>query len=165
MSVIDDALKANQTYVKAFELGDLPMPPGKHLAVLACMDARMTVEEMLGLKTGDAHIIRNAGGIATPDAIRSLIISHHLLNTKEFMVINHTDCGMLTFKDNELKQKLGTQTGTSAAIPEHFHDFSDIDANVKLQIQRIKSHPWIPESIPVRGFVFDVRSGALREVK
>ncbi len=165
MSTIDDTLRANQEYAKAFKLGNLPMPPGKHLAVLACMDARVTVEEILGLKTGDAHIIRNAGGIVTPDAIRSLIISHHLLNTKEFMVINHTDCGMLTFKDHELKQKLGFQTGQGAAIPEYFHDFTNLDENVKLQIQRIKSHPWLPDTIPVRGFVFNVKTGALREVK
>lgn len=106
MSIIDERLKANKAYSKDFKLGHLPMPPARKLAVVACMDARLTVEEMLGLQTGDAHIIRNAGGIITEDALRSLIISHYLLGTQEFMIINHTDCGMLTFKDEELRTKL-----------------------------------------------------------
>ncbi|MFQ5616715.1 MAG: beta-class carbonic anhydrase [Anaerolineales bacterium] len=164
MSVIEEVLKANESYAQNFTLGDLPMPPGRKLAVVACMDARVTVEELLGLKTGDAHIIRNAGGIVTEDALRSLLISHHLLGTQEFILIHHTDCGMLTFKDEELHAKLQQQTGTATVAPTHFHAFSDLEADVRQQVQKVKSHPWIPDHIPVRGFVFDVKSGRLNEV-
>ncbi len=164
MSVIKEVFKHNESYTQGFTLGDLPMPPARKLAVVACMDARLTVEEMLGLKTGDAHIIRNAGGIITEDALRSLIISHHLLGTQEFMIINHTDCGMLTFKDEELCAKLRQQTGTATVAPVHFHAFSDVKENVRQQIQKVKLHPWIPKHIPVRGFVYDVKTGRLAEV-
>ena len=164
MSIIDDALKANETYARQFTLGHLPMPPARKLAIVACMDARMTVEQMLGLNTGEAHIIRNAGGIATVDALRSLIISHHLLGTQEFVVINHTDCGMLTFEDSELLSKLEKQTGTAVIAPVHFHAFKDVAENVRRQVARIKSHPYIPKHIPVRGFVYDVKTGKLEEV-
>src|SRR5881398_1095469 len=125
MSVIDDVLRANSGYARAFTLGHLPMPPARKLAVVACMDARLTVEQVLGLKTGDAHIIRNAGGIVTEDALRSLLISHYLLGTEEFMIINHTGCGMLLFKDEDLRAKLHTTTGTAAVVPVHFHAFTD----------------------------------------
>jgi carbonic anhydrase len=165
MSVIDNALRANDEYASGFALGDLAMPPKRHLAVVACMDARLTVEQMLGLDTGDAHIIRNAGGLASDDAIRSLVISHHLLGTREFMVINHTDCGMLTFRDDELRQRLEQDTGRQAAVPAHFHAFDDLEANVRKQVRAIREHPWIPEAIPVRGFVYDVRTGRLAEVQ
>ena len=164
MSVIKEVLKHNESYAQGFTLGDLPMPPGLKLAVVACMDARLTVEEVLGLKTGDAHIIRNAGGIITEDALRSLIISHHLLGTQEFMIINHTDCGMLTFKNEELYAKLQEQTGTATVAPVHFHAFGDLEENVRQQIQKVKSHPWIPKHIHVRGFIFDVKTGELPEV-
>ena len=164
MSVIEEVLKDNESYAQNFTLGDLPMPPGRKLAVVVCMDARVTVEELLGLKTGDAHIIRNAGGIATEDAIRSLIISHHLLGTQEFMLIHHTDCGMLTFKDEELRVKLQQQTGTATVAPAHFYAFSDLEEDVRQQVQKVKSHPWVPDHIPVRGFIFDVKSGKLNEV-
>jgi carbonic anhydrase len=164
MSVIDETLKANQAYAGQFALGGLPMPPGRKLAVVACMDARMSVEQMLGLKTGDAHIIRNAGGIVTEDALRSLVISYKLLGTREFMVINHTDCGMLTFKNEELVERMVKETGTPVASPACFHAFSDLEENVRRQVKKVTGHPWIDSSIPVRGFVFDVKSGALREV-
>ena len=164
MSAIDDVLAANQTYAQGFNLGHLPMPPARKLAVVACMDARLTVSQLLGLKTGEAHIIRNAGGIVTEDALRSLIISHHLLGTNEIMIINHTDCGMLTFKDDELRKKLQTQTGTAAVAPVRFHAFTNLEANVREQIQKVRSHPWIPKHIPVRGFIYDVKSGKLNEV-
>lgn len=164
MPVIEETIKANESYAQNFALGNLPMPPGRKLAVLACMDARLTVEEVLGLKTGDAHIIRNAGGIATEDALRSLIISHHLLGTQEFMLIHHTDCGMLTFKDEELRTNLQQQTGTATVAPAVFHAFGDLEEDVRRQVQKIKSHPWIPQQIPVRGFIFDVKSGKLNEV-
>ena len=164
MAVIEEVIKANESYAQNFTKGDLPMPPGRKLAVVACMDARLTVEEVLGLKTGDAHIIRNAGGIVTEDTIRSLIISHHLLGTQEFLLIHHTDCGMLTFKDEELRAKLQKQTGTATVAPVHFHSFSDLEEDLQQQIQKLKSHPWIPEHIPVRGFIFDVKTGVLHEV-
>ncbi len=165
MSTSDNALQANEKYAQAFRLGHLPMPPAKKLAVVACMDARLTVEQILGLNTGDAHIIRNAGGIVTEDALRSLIISHYLLGTQEFMIINHTDCGMLTFKDEELKARLQQATHTTAVEPEVFHAFSDLEQNVREQVEKVKSHPWLPKNIPVRGFIYDVTNGKLNEVK
>src|SRR5262245_17953491 len=164
MSVTDEVLAANQQYAGKFNQGSLAMPPARRLAVLACMDARLTIEQLLGLKTGDAHIIRNAGGIATVDALRSLIISHHLLGTQEFVVINHTDCGMLTFEDAELLDKLEKQTGTPVVVPVHFHAFKDVAVNVRRQVARIKNHPYIPRHIQVRGFVYDVKTGKLEEV-
>jgi carbonic anhydrase len=164
MSIIDDTLNANQSYARSFALSHLPMPPARKLAIVACMDARLTVEQFLGLKTGDAHIIRNAGGIVTEDALRSLILSHHLLGTQEFMIINHTDCGMLTFKDQELAAKLEAGTNASPVAPSRFYSFTDVENNVRQQIQRVKTHPWIPKQIPVRGFVYDVKTGSLREV-
>ncbi len=165
MSVIDSIIESNKAYAKNFSLGNLPVPPAKHIAILSCMDARLTVEEMLGLKTGDAHIIRNAGGIATEDALRSLIISHHFLGTKEFMIINHTDCGMMTFTDADLIEGLEKSSGVSTVAPAHFHAFENLENNVRRQVKRVKSHPWIPNAIAVRGFVFDVRTGKLREIK
>ncbi len=164
MGITDEVLKANDAYARSFSLGNLPMPPGRKLAILACMDARLTVEQMLGLNTGDAHIIRNAGGIATEDALRSLIISHYLLGTQEFMVINHTDCGMLTFKDEELRARLERQNGTSAVVPGQFHAFPNVEENVRRQVQALRAHPWIPKEIPIRGFVYDVKTGRLNEV-
>lgn len=165
MSRTDEALTANIEYARDFRLGHLPMPPARKLAIVACMDARLTVEPMLGLKTGDAHIIRNAGGLVTEDALRSLVISQQLLGTEEVLIINHTDCGMLTFKDDDLRKKLIVQTGTDTVAPAHFHAFQDVEENVRQQIQKVVSHPWIPKSIPVRGFVYDVKSGQLKEVK
>jgi carbonic anhydrase len=164
MSIIDEVVAASETYARNFNLGHLPMPPARKLAVVACMDARLMVDQILGLKTGDAHVIRNAGGIVTEDAIRSLIISHHLLGTQEFVIINHTDCGMLTFKDDELRTRLRKETGTATVAPVHFHAFSDLEENVREQIQRVKSHPWVPKEIAVRGFVYDVKTGRLEEV-
>lgn len=164
MSVINEVLQANSRYAQDFALAHLPMPPERKLAVVACMDARLTVEQVLGLKTGDAHIIRNAGGIVTEDAIRSLLISHYLLGTEEWMIINHTDCGMLTFKDEELLARLQREWETAAVSPAHFHAFSDVEENVQRQIQKVRSHPWVPNDIPVRGFVYDVKTGELNEV-
>ncbi|MDA2913229.1 carbonic anhydrase [Acidobacteriia bacterium AH_259_A11_L15] len=164
MSVTEEVLKANRRYAQKFTLGKLPMPPARKLAVVACMDARLTIEPMLGLKTGDAHIIRNAGGLVTEDALRSLIISHHLLGTQEFVIINHTDCGMLTFEDEELRARLQQQTGSSADVPAQFYAFGDVEENVRRQVEKVRSHPWIPPGIPVRGFVYDVKKGRLKEV-
>jgi len=165
LSVADELLQANQEFVKNFNLGDLAVQPRRRLAVLACMDSRILFERCLGLKPGDAHMIRNAGGIATEDAMRSLIVSHHLLNTQEFIIINHTDCGLLKVREDELKQKLSEKMGTSAGAPAHFHAFDDLEANVRQQVRRVRAHPWIPKHIPVRGFVYDVRTGALNEVQ
>ena len=164
MSVIDELLEANSAYAEKFELGELPVPPAKKVAVVACMDARLTVEELLGLQTGDAHIIRNAGGIVTEDALRSLLISHYLLGTREFVIINHTDCGMLTIRDQELLERLEKETGKNVITPSHFHSFSDLEQNVRRQVGKVRSHPWVPDSISVRGFVYDVKTGRLRNV-
>ncbi len=164
MSVTDEVLKANETYAQNFPHGNLPMPPARKLAVVACMDARLIVSQILGLKAGDAHVIRNAGGIVTEDALRSLIISHELLGTQEFIIINHTDCGMLTFKDGELRARLQQQTGTAAVAPVAFHAFTNLEENVRQQIQKVKSHPWVPKQISVRGFVYDLKTGRLKEV-
>ena len=164
MSIIDDALRANQTYAAQFKSGGLAMPPAKKMAVLACMDARLDVAQVLGLNPGDAHVIRNAGGIATEDAVRSLVISHYLLGTQEFMIINHTDCGMLTFKDHDLLERLKRETGTPAVVPAAFHSFTNLDQNVRDQAMKLRAHPWVPKQIPIRGFIYDVKTGKLREV-
>lgn len=165
MSVADELLKANQEFVKNFDLGDLAVQPRRKVAVLACMDSRILFERCLGLRPGDAHMIRNAGGIATDDAIRSLIVSHHLLDTQEFIVINHTDCGLLKVREGELREKLRNKMGAEAAQPSHFYAFNDLEANLREQVQKVKSHPWIPKQIPVRGFIYDVKTGKLSEVK
>jgi carbonic anhydrase len=160
----EENLAANQQYAEKFALGHLPMPPARKLAVVACMDARLTVEQFLGLKTGDAHIIRNAGGLVTEDALRSLIISSYLLGTRTYYVIQHTDCGMLTFTDEKLREKLKTETGHDASHL-HFHSFSDVEKSVKKQLQAIRSNPFLPRDIDVHGFIYDVRTGKLREIR
>jgi len=165
VSVADELLQANETFVKSFNLGDLAVQPKRRLAVLACMDSRILFERCLGLQPGDAHMIRNAGGIATDDALRSLIISHHLLDTQEFIIINHTDCGLLKVQENELKKRLTEKMGTPAGSPAQFHAFNNLEENVRQQMRRVKSHPWIPKHIPVRGFVYDVKTGKLSEVE
>jgi carbonic anhydrase len=165
MGTIDEVLEANEAYAQTFKLGQLAIPPARHLAVVACMDARLTVEQFAGLKTGDAHIIRNAGGVVTDDVIRSLLISHYLLGTNEWIIVEHTDCGMLTFKDEDFLAKLEKDTGTAAHAPSHFYAFPDLEPNLRRQIAKIRSHPWVPEQIPVRGFIYDVRSGKLNEVR
>lgn len=165
MSITDELLQANERYAQSFNLGQLAMPPARRVAIVACMDARLTLEPMLGLKTGDAHIIRNAGGIINDDAVRSLLISHYLLGTQEFLIINHTECGMLTFKDEDLMRRLEKETGNAAVAPQYFHAFPNLEENVQRQIQRLRSHPWIPDQISVRGFIYDVKTGKLREVK
>jgi len=165
LSVADELLQANEIFARSFNLGDLSVRPRRHAAVLACMDSRILFEHCLGLRPGDAHMIRNAGGIATEDAIRSLLVSHHLLDTQEFIIINHTDCGLLKVKENELRAKLTEKMGTGASEPTHFYAFDDLEANVREQIVRVKSHPWIPKHIPVRGFIYDVKTGRLSEVR
>ncbi len=164
MSVTDELLQANQEFVRNFNLGELAVRPRRKLAVLACMDSRILFERCLNLRPGDAHMIRNAGGIATDDAIRSLLVSHHLLDTQEFIIINHTDCGLLKVKESELRAKLADKMGANASEPAHFYAFDDLEANVREQVHKVKSHPWIPKQIPVRGFIYDVKTGKLTEV-
>lgn len=162
MSVTNELVRNNQSYAGSFKKGDLPLPPAKHVAVLACMDARLDVHKILGLQEGDAHVIRNAGGAATDDAIRSLAISQRLLGTSEIILIHHTDCGMLTFHDDDIKRKIEEETGIRPAFA--FEAFSDLEDDVKQSIARIKASPFIPNKTSVRGFVYDVRSGKLNEV-
>jgi len=164
LSVADELLKANEPFARNFTLGDLAVRPKRHVAVLACMDSRILFEHCLGLHPGDAHMIRNAGGIATEDALRSLIVSHHLLDTQEFIIINHTDCGLLKVQEYELRAQLTKKMGAIASEPAHFYAFDDLETNVRQQMQRVRSHPWIPQHIPVRGFVYDVKTGKLKEV-
>jgi carbonic anhydrase len=155
------ALAENDRYAAQFDRSALPLPPGRRLAVLACMDARLTVEDALGLRTGDAHIIRNAGGLATDDAIRSLVISQHLLGTEEVIVIEHTGCGMLTFEDEPVRDQIATETGERVDLP--LYAFSDLESNLRAQVERIRSHPWV-KNVPVNGLVYEVETGRLRQV-
>ncbi len=165
MSVTDDLLKNAEAYAASFDKetqGELPMPPGKQIAVVACMDARLVPTRVLGLEEGDAHVIRNAGGVVTDGDIRSLAISQRLLGTKEIVLIHHTDCGMLTFTDDAFKKDIHEETGIKPEwAPE---SFDDVDVDVKQSIARIKASPFIPHKDAVRGFVYDVKDGSLREV-
>ena len=162
MSTTDDLVANNAGYAESFDHGDLPMPPGKKVAVIACMDARVNVYGALGLSEGDAHVIRNAGGVVTDDEIRSLAISQRLLGTEEIILIHHTDCGMLTFRDDEFKAAIEQDTGIRPSwSPEAF---SDLDGDVRQSIARIKASPFIPHKDSVRGFVYEVETGKLREV-
>ena len=165
MSAIDDAVKAGEAYARSFSLGGLPMPPARKLVVVACMDARLSVEKVLGLNTGDAHVIRNAGGTFTEDALRSVLISHYLLGTRELMFIHHTDCGMLTFKDADLATKLRQKCGTSAVVPTAFHSFTNLDEDLREQMEKARAHPWVPKDMQIRGFIYDVKTGKLSEVR
>ncbi len=163
MSVTDELLQNAKSYEASFDKGDLPMPPGRKIAVVACMDARLNPYGLLGLQEGDAHVIRNAGGVITDDEIRSLAISQRLLGTEEIVLIHHTDCGMLTFTDSEFKATLQADTGVT---PDwDCETFSDLDADVKQSIARIQASPFIPKKDSVRGFVYEVETGHLREVK
>lgn len=164
MSVIDEVLAANEVYARTHELRKLTPRPERKLAVLTCMDTRLQIVT-LGLKGQDAHIIRNAGGIVTDDAVRSLLVSHYLLGTEEFMVINHTDCGLMHTTEEDLRNRIQNHTGTAAIAPAFFYAFQNIEQNVRHQLQKLRTHPWIPEKVVVRGFVYDVTSGLLREVK
>ena len=162
MSITDDLLKNNEAYAAGFDKGDLPLPPAKKVAVLACMDARLNPYGALGLQEGDAHIIRNAGGVVTDDEIRSLAISQRLLGTEEIILIHHTDCGMLTFTDDEFKKSIQDDTGIK---PEWAAEsFPDLDEDVRQSIGRINASPFVPKQDSIRGFVYEVESGRLREV-
>jgi carbonic anhydrase len=162
MSTTDDLLRNAQAYADSFDKGDLPLPPAKKVAVLACMDARLNPYGILGLEEGDAHVIRNAGGVVTDDEIRSLAISQRLLGTEEIILIHHTDCGMLTFTDDAFKRGIQDEVGIKPEwAPE---SFDDLDEDVRQSIGRIKASPFIPHTDAVRGFVYEIESGRLREV-
>ena len=163
MSNTDDLLNNNESYVAGFgDKAELPLPPAAKTAVVACMDARLNVYGALGLKEGDAHVIRNAGGVVTDDTIRSLAISQRLLGTEEIILIHHTDCGMLTFHDDDFKASIEHDTGIRP--PWAAEAFGDLDGDVKQSIARIKASPFIPNKDSVRGFVYEVETGKLREV-
>ena len=162
MTVTDELVRAAERYAAAFDKTDLPMPPARQVAVVACMDARLNPYALLGLREGDAHVIRNAGGVITEDVIRSLTISQRLLGTREVVLIHHTECGMLTFRDDEVKDQIQSDVGIRP--PFALEAFRDVEADVRQSIARIQASPFVPHRDQVRGFVYDVRSGRLREV-
>jgi carbonic anhydrase len=162
MTVTDELLKNNAEFARDFRKGDLPMPPGKGLAVVACMDARLNVYALLGLEEGQAHVIRNAGGVVSDDVLRSLVISQRLLGTREVILIHHTDCGMLTFTDDQVKADIEADVG----LRPHFalEAFPDLERDIRQSIARIKHSPFLPHKDSIRGFIYDVRTGTLQEV-
>src|SRR5579884_4097074 len=159
MSIVDELLENNRRYARSFTRGGLPAPPAKKLAVVACMDARLDVHRILGLEEGDAHVIRNAGGVITEDAIRSLIVSQRLLGTEEIVLIHHTDCGMLTFSDDEVKRAIEAETGVRP--PFALEAFTDLDDDVRQTMARLKASPFLPHKEHIRGFVYDLDTGRL----
>ena len=161
MSAADEFVRANESYAAAFTKGDLPAPPSRHVAVIACMDARIDPARALGLEEGDAHVIRNAGGRAA-DAIRSLVISQQLLGTREVVVLHHTECGMLSFTDEQLRQKLRDDLGVETN--EEFLPFSDLEQSVRDDVAALRGSPLLLKDVPVRGFIYDVKSGRIHEV-
>jgi carbonic anhydrase len=163
MSVTDELVQNAKSYAASFDKPDLPMPPSKKIAVVACMDARLNPYGLLGLEEGDAHVISNAGGVITDDEIRSLAISQRMLGTEEIVLIHHTDCGMLTFTDDEFKRSIQDEIGIK---PEWATEsFSDVDEDVRQSLARVNASPFIPDKRSVRGFVYEVKNGALREVR
>jgi carbonic anhydrase len=163
MSVTDQLLSNNETYATAYDNAGLPAPPAKRIAVVACMDARLDVHAMLGLELGDAHVIRNAGGVVTDDTLRSLSISQRKLGTEEIVLVHHTDCGLLSFTDEDFRRELREDTGAEPPWPAGA--FTDLDDDVRESIARITASPFIPRTDAVRGFVYDVETGRLREVR
>lgn len=164
MSVIPELLAANERYAERYGSGDLPSTPGRRVAILTCMDSRLVPSRFLGLEEGDAHVITNAGGRASDDALRSLIISYKLLGTREFLVIHHTDCGMQSFDSGQLREQLRRDTGADASEID-FLTFTNLEESVRQDVRTIRDSPLIPDEIRVRGYVFDVRTGRLREVQ
>ena len=164
MSVLDDVLRTNAEFVRTYDSSRATAPVSRRLAIVACMDYRIPLAEAFGLKPGDAYIIRNAGGVVTEDVIRSLLVAHYKLGVEEILIVNHTKCGMQTFRDEELRADIRHQRGTDAIAPEQFHAFQSLDDNVRQQIQRVKSHPWMPSRIPVNGCIYDVHTGRLSVV-
>ncbi len=162
MSVADELLSNNAGYAEGFDKGDLGSPPGRRLAVVTCMDARMDVYKLLGLTEGEAHVIRNAGGVVSDDVLRSLLISQRLLNTREIMVVHHTKCGMMSFRDDDVKDAVEAETGLRPAFA--LEAFQNLEQDVRQSIARIKANPFIPEKGDIRGFVYDCATGRLSEV-
>ena len=162
MTATDDALKNNAQYAEGFDKADLPLPPALNLTVVACMDARLDTHKLLGIQEGDAHVIRNAGGVVTDDVIRSLVISQRLLGTREVVLIHHTDCGMLTFRDDDVKDAIQADTGLRPSFA--MEAFGDLEGDVRQSIARIKANPFVPVKDQVRGFVYDCATGRLNEV-
>jgi carbonic anhydrase len=163
METVDRLLESNRTFAEGFDKGGAQLPPNMPVAVVTCIDARVHPERFLGLEIGDAHVVRNAGGRATDDALRSLIISSHLLGTREFMVIHHTDCGMLTFTNQDIWGKLQAETGTDASAID-FLPFSDVEDSVREDVRTIRENPLLPPDVVVSGWVYDVRTGRLRGI-
>lgn len=163
MSVTDQLVRNNDAYARSFAKGHLPASPAKRVAVVTCMDARLDVHRILGLEEGDAHVIRNAGGAVTDDTIRSLVISQRLLGTDEIIVMHHTECGMLTFRDEDLKRQIESETGIRP--PFAFEAFADLAGDVRQSVARIRASPFVPRKGKIRAFVYDVRSGRLDEVR
>jgi carbonic anhydrase len=162
VTVIDELLENAGAYAETFDNGELALPPARRIAIVACMDARLDPSALLGLREGDAHVIRNAGGVITDDEIRSLAISQRLLQTEEIMLIHHTDCGMLTFKDDELRREIQDETGVKPAWAAEA--FDDLEEDVRQSVARIEASPFIPRKDAIRGFVYEVETGRLREV-
>jgi carbonic anhydrase len=162
VSATDDLLRNAEAYAEGFDKSELPAPPAKRVAVLACMDARLAPMRLLGLDEGDAHVIRNAGGVVSDDAIRSLAISQNLMGTREIVVIQHTACGMLMPTDDEMRSKIAEAVGEEPGWP--LHTFSDLEHSVRESVDRIRQNPFIPNTDSVRGFVYEVETGKLREV-
>ncbi|MCY3818494.1 MAG: carbonic anhydrase [Gammaproteobacteria bacterium] len=163
MSPTDEFLANNARYADAFEKGDLPVPPAKGAVIVACMDARIDPARVLGLTEGDAHVIRNAGGVVTDDVLRSIVISQRLLGTEEIILIHHTDCGMVTFRDDDLKDEIESDTGIRPSFA--FESFPDVEEDVRQSIRRIRANPFVPVRDKIRGFVYDVKTGRLNEVE
>ena len=162
MTQIDELLANNSRYAGSFDKGDLPMPPARGLAVVACMDARLDVHKILGLEEGDAHVIRNAGGVVTDDVIRSLVISQRLLNTREIILIHHSDCGMLTFRDDDVKDMIEADTGLRPQFA--LEAFGSLEQDVRQSMARIHASPFIPHQDQIKGFIYDCANGSLNEV-
>jgi carbonic anhydrase len=162
MTATDDLLKNAEKHAEGFDKGELPMPPAKKVAIVACMDARVNPYPIFGLELGDAHVIRNAGGVVTDDEIRSLAISQRLLGTEEVILVHHTDCGMLTFNDEDFRRDIQEDTGIKPSWSAEA--FNDLEADVRQSINRIKSSPFIPNKDSIRGFIYEVETGGLREV-
>ena len=162
MTATDDVLKNNAQYAESFDKGDLPLPPALHMAVVACMDARLDTHKLLGIQEGDAHVIRNAGGVITDDVIRSLVISQRLLGTREVVLIHHTDCGMLTFRDDDVKDAIQSDTGLRPSFA--LEAFGNLEGDVRQSIARIEASPFVPAKDQIRGFVYDCATGSLNEV-
>ena len=162
MTQIDELLANNSRYAGSFNKGDLPMPPARGLAVVACMDARLDIHKILGLEEGDAHVIRNAGGVVTDDVIRSLVISQRLLNTREIILIHHSDCGMLTFRDDDVKDMIEADTGLRPQFA--LEAFGSLEQDVRQSMARIHASPFIPYQDQVQGFIYDCATGSLNEV-